>query len=743
MKEMSNIQKINRRDFVKIFGLTSAGIILGCNVSSDKKEFIPASNGNSFIPNVFIQIHKDGTITLMASRSEMGQGIRTSLASAIADEMEADWKYVSVKQAVGHEKYGNQNTDGSRSVRTILEPMRKMGATAKMMLIAAAAQKWNISETDCKAENHFIINQKTAEKIFFGDLVEVASKISLPDEKNIQLKKVEDFNYIGKTLKSVDLKDFTHGTAKYGMDISIPNMKFAAIARCPVTFGTVKSFDSKNAETVFGVEKIVSLDRMIPPVGQFFGALGGVAVIANNTWSAFQGKLNLEIEWNYGENHSFDTVKFTEILTKRVHEKAKLVPGSKGNVTKAFNEAEKSIEATYHVPFLVHTPMEVPNATAWFQGDKVEVWAPVQDPQTARAEIAHFFEIPIENITINVTFLGGGFGRKSKSDFVVEAVALSKKINAPVQVVWTREDDVQHSFYHATSVQYLKGSINKNGQVTGWLQRVALPSIVSSFKPFSEYASGLELNQGFTNNPYQIENFRLENAKAEAHLRIGWMRSVVHIHSGFANNCFVDELAFAAKIDPIQFHLNLIGKDTIIDGKSAFPYNSKRMKDVLINTSKLANWGRKLSKNHGIGIAIHYSFYSYVATAVEVSVFNGVVKIENVWTTIDCGLVLNKDNVKNQLEGAAIFGISLAMFGKISTKEGAVEQYNFFDYQMARMKDAPKITIDIVDAMNEPPTGVGEPGVPVMAPAICNAIFNATGKRVRFLPIMEQELESI
>ncbi|MDP5092048.1 MAG: molybdopterin-dependent oxidoreductase [Polaribacter sp.] len=734
---MSNIQKINRRDFVKIFGLTSTGIILGCNISSDKKEFIPASNENSFSPNLFIQIHKNGNITLMASRSEMGQGIRTSLASAIADEMEADWKYVTVKQAIGHEKYGNQNTDGSRSVRTILEPMRKMGATAKMMLIAAAAQKWNIAESDCKAENHFIINQKTTEKIFFGDLIDVASKMPIPDENTIQLKKVEDFNYIGKTLKSVDLKDFTHGTAKYGMDIRIPNMKFAAIARCPVTFGTVKSFDSSAAEKISGVEKVIQLDRIVPPIGQFFGALGGVAVIANNTWSAFQGKINLDIEWNYGENHSFDTEKFNELLTKRVHQKGKLVPGSKGNVTNAFTNAEQLMEATYHVPFLVHTPMEVPNATAWFQGDKVAVWAPVQDPQTARAEIAHFFEIPIENITVNVTFLGGGFGRKSKSDFVVEAVALSKKINAPVQVVWTREDDVKHSFYHATSVQYLKGSINEKGQVTGWLQRVALPSIVSSFKPLSDYASGFELNQGFTNNPYHIQNFRLENVKAEAHLRIGWMRSVVHIHSGFANNSFADELAFAAKKNPIDFQMELIGKDQIIERKSDYPYNSKRMKKVLENTAKIADFNRKRPENYGIGIAVHYSFYSYVATAVEVSVIDGNVKIEEVWTTIDCGLVLNKDNVINQLEGAAIFGISLALFGKITAKEGAVEQNNFFDYQMTRMKDAPKITINIIDAMNQPPTGVGEPGVPVIAPAICNAIFNATGKRIRTLPLID------
>jgi isoquinoline 1-oxidoreductase beta subunit len=736
---MSEIGQVNRRDFIKIFSLASGGIILGCNVSSDKKEFIPQVDG-SFSPNLFVQLQKDGNITLIASRSEMGQGIRTSLASAIADEMEADWKYITVKQATGDAKYGNQNTDGSRSVRTLLGPMRKMGATAKAILITAAARKWNVAESVCKAENHFIINTNNNDKIFFGDLVDEAAKVSIPAEETVPLKKIEDFKYIGKKIKSVDLKDFTHGTATYGIDVRIPNLKFAAIARSPVTFGSVKSLDASDAKKTSGVEDVFEMQRLVPPTGQFFGALGGVAVVANNTWSAFQGKLNLNIEWNSGENESFNTDDFTKKITERVHQKAKVVPGSKGSVTSAFKEAEATIEATYHVPFLVHSPMEVPNATAWFQGNKIEVWAPVQDPQTARAEIAHFFKIPLENITIHVTFLGGGFGRKSKSDFVVEAVALSKKINAPVQVVWTREDDIQHSFYHAASAQYLKGSIDAEGKVTGWLQRVALPSITSSFKPFSEYASGFELGMGFTNNPYNLKNFRLENAKAEANLRIGWLRSVVHIHSGFGNNSFVDELAFAAKKDPLQFQLDLIGKDRIIKGKSPQPYNSQRLKNVLNVVTEKAKWGRELPKGSGLGLAVHYSFYSYVVTVVEVSVKNEKVIINNVWSAIDCGLVLNKDNVVNQMEGAVIFGMSLAMYGKISTKNGAVEQHNFFDYQMARMKDAPTIDITVIDNMETEPSGVGEPGVPPVAPAICNAIFNSTGKRIRSLPLSDHNL---
>ena len=345
--------------------------------------------------------------------------------------------------------------------------------------------------------------------------VDEAAKLPMPDERNIKLKKVEDFKYIGKALKSVDLKDFTHGTATYGIDVRIPNLKFATIARCPVTFGTVKSYNSTKTEKVTGVKQVIQIDRKAPGIGQqFYGCLGGVAVIADNTWAAIQGKLDLDINWNYGEHHSFDSVKFKEMLIQRLKEKGKLVPGSRGNVFREFKKSEKIVEATYQVPFLVHAPMEVPNATAHYQNDKIEVWAPLQDPQTARAELAHFFEIPLENIIINVTFLGGGFGRKSKSDFVVEAVTLSKKINAPIQVVWTREDDIKHSFYHATSAQYLKGAVDKNGNLSGWLQRVGFPSIVSSFKPMSDYASSLELNQGFTNNPYQLDNFRLENIKA-------------------------------------------------------------------------------------------------------------------------------------------------------------------------------------------------------------------------------------
>ncbi len=729
--------EMKRRDFVKIFGLATGGLLLGCNVSADKVVVNTLEDGISFVPNLFIQLQKDGTVTIVVARSEMGQGIRTSMASAIAEDLEADWKYVTVQQATGDAKFGNQNTDGSRSIRTLLKPMRKMGAMARSILEQAAAKKWNIAASDCKAENHFVVNNTTGEKVFFGDLVEEAKTIAIPSDENIILKDKKEFKYIGKkVIRGIDMEDFLHGKANYGLDARLPNMKFAAIARSPVTFGSVKSFDTSEATEITGVEQVVQLDRLIPPAGQFFGMLGGVAVIANNTWSAFQGKNNLNVKWESGINESYDTEKFKEKLISRIHNKAKIVPPFKGSIEKAFKNADKVIEATYTMPHLAHAPMEVPNALAWVHDGKCDVWAPVQDPQTVRAEIAHFFGFALEDITINVMMLGGAFGRKSKSDFVVEAVALSQKIKAPVQVVWTREDDIQHSFYHAQNAQYLKGSLDEKGKVTGWLHRVAFPSITSSFKPMSNYIAGFELGMGFTNNPYDIENVQIENAKAESHLRIGWLRSVSNIISGFGVNSFVDELAIASGKDAIEFRLDLLGKDKVSTAASPHPFNVARLKNVLIEAKKLSNWGRKLPEGHGMGVAIHYSFYSYVATVVEVSVKSEKVKVENIYSVLDCGMYVNRDAVINQMEGAAIFGMSLTMFGKISTKNGAVEQSNFHDYQMTRMIDAPNIHVHLVDN-DEDPTGVGEPGVPPVSAAITNAIFNASGKRVRSLPLSD------
>ncbi|UCE94138.1 MAG: xanthine dehydrogenase family protein molybdopterin-binding subunit [Flavobacteriaceae bacterium] len=728
---MKNITKINRRVFIKNVSLFSGGILLACDMNSAKDVSLNASDPSRFSPNLFVELKKDGSLLLTASRSEMGQGVRTSLTSVIADEMDADWSRVSVIQAPGDDAYGNQNTDGSRSIRTIYEPMRRMGAMARTMLISVAAKKWGISEDLCKTESHFVLRSDSNEKLFYGDLVEAAGKLPLPDSP--KLKTPDEFVYIGKGLTSVDVDDFVNGSSKYGLDIKLDQMIYANISRCPVTFGKALSYDASEALKINGVIGVKEIERIEKP----FGALGGIAVLAENSWAAMKGKQALTIEWDLGENELYSTRDFMAALTHNVENPAKLIR-EEGDVRSAQKEADMLVEATYKLPHLVHAPMETPSATAYVKEDFCEVWAPVQAPQLTRQEISDFLGLELEQIKVHVTFLGGGFGRKSKPDFVLEAVALSKMTGRPIQVLWTREDDIQHSYYHAISAQYLKASI-KGGEVTSWLHRTAYPSITSTFMPGVSHGAGFEFQQGMTNMPYDINNIKYENGEAHAHVRIGWLRSVYNIIHGFSVNVFADELAIASQKDPLEFRLDLIGPDRLFPSDNEYQLDTKRLKNVLSKAANNAGWGRELPQGHGLGLAVHYSFYSYVASVVEVSVVEDKLKVHDVFTVVDCGTVVNKNTVKAQLEGAAIFGMSLAYYGDITAVKGRVEQSNFHDYRLIRIHEAPKVHIEIVES-SEAPTGIGEPGVPVIAPAIVNAIFNATGKRYRNLPLSNEGL---
>lgn len=732
---MSAIQIITRRSFIRSLGLASGGLIIACNVAptKDEKGELKPFNGTTFEPNLFIQLKDNGELILLATRSEMGNGVRTSLTSVIADEMDADWTMVSVVQATGDTKFMDQNTDGSRSIRYLFEPMRKMGAAAREMLIAGAAKKWEVDASTLTTDNHYVVNPASNKKVFYGDLVKEAAEVEVPE--NPTLKNPKDFKYIGSDLKSIDGKGYASGTPKFGMDIKLDGMKYAAIARCPVTFGTVKSYDKVEAMKVAGVTEVIELPRIAKP----FGPLGGVVVIADNTWAALKGKEALKVEWDNGSNEQYSSESYDKMILANVKKKGKEIRND-GNVNSAFKNASQIVESTYELPHLVHAPMEVPCATAWVHDGVCDVWAPVQAPQGARTEVADYLETELENVTINVTFLGGGFGRKSKPDFVVEATAISKAINAPVQVIWSREDDIKHSYYHAVSAQYMKASLNEEGAVTGWLHRVAYPSITSTFAPDTGYGAGFEFGQGLTNMPYDIENIRCENAKAPAHVRIGWLRSVYNIIQGFSVNVFADELAAKAGKDPLQFRLDLIGKDRVIKNeREDYHFDSAKLKNVLQLAAKNANYGKKLPKGHGVGIAVHYSFYSYVASVVEVSVKENKLKVHNIHSVIDCGTAVNTNTIKSQMEGAAMFGLSLAYYGKITAKNGAIEQSNFHDYQMLRIADAPNVSVEIVKNQDKP-SGVGEPGVPVIAPALINAIYNATGKRYYKLPLMDEGL---
>jgi len=727
---MENLNILSRRSFIRNVSLASGALVLACNVpNSNKEKNMNKEHMNDFNPNLFVQLKSNGDLILIASRSEMGQGIRTSLTSVIADEMDADWNRVRVEQASGDAIFGNQNTDGSRSIRTIYEPMRKMGAMARAMLITAAANKWGIETSQCKTKNHYVINKISKDKIFYGDLVEDASHLDAPID--VKLKSPDDFVYIGKGLKSVDVDAFTNGTAKFGMDIRLPNMKFAAIARCPVTFGTVKSFDKTKAMQIKGVIDVIEISRVEKP----FGPLGGIAVIASNTWAAMEAKKVLEIEWNYGDNHDYTSDGYMKKLTENVLKKGKQLKND-GNINKAFKVADKIIESTFQLPHLIHAPMEVPNATAFVQDDRCEIWAPTQTPQAARKEVGDYLGIDLNKVTVNVTFLGGGFGRKSKPDYIVEAAAISKVMNMPIQVVWTREDEIKHGYYHAVSAQYMKGALDKNGKTIAWLHRTAYPSITSTFMPGVTHGAGWEFGQGQTNMPYEIENIKCENGEAIAHVRIGWLRSVYNIIHGFSVNVFADELAAAAGKDSLDYRLGLIGSDRIYPSDNAYKLDTSRLKNVLKIAAKNAGWDNELPKNHGLGLAVHYSFYSYVASVVEVSIENNKLKVHQINTVVDCGTVVNTDTVKSQMEGSAIFGLSLAYYGKITAKDGAIEQSNYHDYKMLRMNEVPKIHVEIVKSQ-EIPTGIGEPGLPVIAPALINAIFQVTGKRYKNLPLSD------
>ena len=720
-------KKLSRRYFIRNISLISGGLVLGCELGSSKQELELLTNEGAFHPNLFVELKTDGELILTASRSEMGQGVRTSLTSVIADEMGADWNFVKVVQAPGDDAYGNQNTDGSRSIRTIFEPMRKMGAMARMMLIAAAAKQWEVATEACKAEKHHVVNEQTGERLFFGDLVEAAAQQLVPE--NPSFKNRKDFRYIGKELPSIDIDDFTSGKAIYGMDVKIPGMKYAAVARCPVTFGTVRSFDATNTEKLPGISKVIEMKRVERP----FGHLGGIAVVADNTWSALKGKEALKIEWDFGDNASYDTEAYMKTLRENVTKKGKLIQ-EKGDIERAFQQADKIREAIYELPHLVHAPMEVPNATARFENGTCEIWAPVQAPQVTRKEVSELLEIDLENVTIHVTLLGGGFGRKSKPDFVLEAAWLAKETGAPVQVIWSREDDIRHSYYHAISAQYLKGGLTRDGSVNAWLHRTAYPSITSTFMPGVVHGAGFEFQQGMTNLPYEIENQRFENGEAPAHVRIGWLRSVYNIIHGFSVNVFADELAIEAASDPYEFRMKMLGNDRVYPSDNEYKLDTAKMKNVLAKVAENSSWGADLPQGHGRGIAIHYSFYSYVASVVEVSVLDGKLKVHKIFTVADCGTVVNQNTVRAQLEGAAVFGLSLALFGNITAREGRIVQGNYHDYEMLRIHQTPDIQIEVVQS-EDLPTGIGEPGVPVIAPALINAIFDATGKRFRSLPL--------
>jgi len=753
---------IPRRAFLLGLNLAIGGLAVGLSAAAQKPTNEPGkppgpkpdvasqsveSNAPGLNPNVFVHVGPDGAVTIVCHRSEMGQGIRSSLPVLIADELGAAMARVTIRQADGDKAYGDQNTDGSNSIRGIYEDMRLVGATARTMLIAAAAQQWRVPPEQCIAKDHVVTHVPTRRSLGFGDLALAAGKLKVPDKKQVVLRPRAELSNVGKALPLLDAPAYVTGQAVFGADVRIPGMLTAVIVRPPVVGGRHVRFDAKRALAVPGVRHVLEMPPPKPPWK--FQPWGGIAVVADHTWAAMRGQAVLEVEWDHGPNASYDSERYRGELAASVAK-----PGSiarqVGDPERALKEAARIVEAEYHVPHLPHLSMEPPVAVARWEGDTCEVWAATQNPQAARTEVARVLGISEKNVRVHVTFLGGAFGRKSKADFCSEAALLSRELRAPVRVQFTRTDDVRHDYVNTVSTNRLTAGIDATGRVTAWRHRTAFPSIASLFGESARPALD-DLQQGVLDLAFAVPNLSAEICDATAHTRIGWLRSVYNIFQAFSIGSFVDELAVAKGADARDVWLELIGpprKMSLADLGVAelknygqpldqHPVDAGRLRNVLERVTDRARWQERKREGRTLGLAAHRSFLSYAAAVVSVAKGpGGKIAVDEVWLSIDAGTVVNLDRVRSQMEGAIIFGMSLALFGGITMKEGAVEQSNFRGGgRIVRIGEVPRrIHIDIVES-DAAPGGVGEPGVPPVAPAIANAVFALTGKRVRELPL--------
>ena len=747
---MSTIENVSRRRFLTGGIVASGALVLGVRyfpkiAASDELPHNTNADHATLHPSVYMGVDPDGTVWIVAHRSEMGTTSRTTLPLLVADELDADWKRVKIEQAIGDARYGEQNTDGSHSIRGFYNAMREAGATARFMLIQAAAQQWGVPAAECETELHVVVHRATNRRAGYGELATAAAKLPVPSSAELKLKPKSAWRYIGKGEVSYDLEALVTGRAIYGMDARLDGMVYASVERPPVLGGKVKSYDDKEPLKVAGVRQVIPIDPFQPPPA--FQPLGGIAVIADNTWAAFQGRKKLNISWDNGPNETYNSDAYKNELRATSHNPCKVVRNV-GDADAVFAKGGKVHEADYYVPLLAHAAMEPLVALAEFKNGKATLWAPTQNPQAVQDIVSKELGISKQDVICHVTLLGGGFGRKSKPDYVAEAAVLSKKVGRPVKVVWTREGDIKFDYYNAVASMYLKAALGTNGKPTAWLQRSVFPPIPSIFDVNAVYGDPGHLQQGWTDIPYDLPNLRVENGPAKAHVRIGWLRSVANIYHGFGVQCFTDELAHAAGRDPLDYLLDLIGQPRTIDFKGVeypnygasmetYPWETGRLRHVTELVAEKSGWGkRKHAKGTGIGIAAHKSFLTYVATVVEVEVNDqGEVRIPRVDMALDAGLVVNPEATRAQFEGAAVFGTSVARTGEITATKGAIDQSNFQDYPVARINEVPAQTNAYIVDSDAPPAGVGEPGVPPFIAAFCNAIFAATGKRVRDLPI--------
>lgn len=722
--------ELDRRAFLKASIVAGGSLLISANLPfktrAEERFGLAAAAGGSaevFQPNAFIRIAVDGKVTVIVGQAEMGQGVLTSLPMIVADELEVDWNNVDFEHGPAGKAYanpmlGSQITGGSSSVKAFFDPLRKSAASVREMLVTAAAQKWGVPTEQCRAKDGTVFHSTSRRVLKYGDLLVDASKIAPP--ANPKLKDPKDFKYIGKDIKRLDTPEKVNGTGVFGIDVKVPGMLTASILRSPVFGGKVKSVDDSAAKAVKGVRNVVQLD-------------GGVAVVADNFWAAKTGRDKLKVTWDEGK---MAAVSSDSIFKSNVDaaESGKAIEAKKvGDIAAGRAKAAKTIEAVYHAPYLAHATMEPMNATADVRADGCEVWSGIQAQMVVQGMVAKELGIAPEKIKVNNTLLGGGFGRRL-GEYVMDAVKLSKSVGKPVKVVWTREEDMQNDFFRPATYNKMSAGLDAAGAPVFWQHRLVNPSIMGTLGPsifgFAPPADKLDdsSTEGAHTLPYDTQNLLVDWVRNDTGIPVGFWRSVGSSHTAFSTECFLDELAFAAKKDPLEFRLSLLEKHP-------------RHAGALKLAAEKAGWGKPLPKGMGRGIAVHESFGSYVAEVAEVSIGkDGMPKVHRVVIACDCGQVVNPDTVKAQMEGGMVYGLTALLHGEITFTGGRVDQKNFYDYKMLRMNDMPRCEVHIVPS-TEKHGGVGEPGTPPIAPAVVNAIFAVTGKRIRSLPIRPQELK--
>ncbi len=709
---------VDRRSFLKMGAAGATGLLIGFYLPERMEALAaaPAAPEAAVALNAWIHVGTDDLVTILIDKSEMGQSILTGLAMLAAEELECDWKKVRTEFAPADKAYVNpqfgvQGTGGSSATRTSWEPLRRAGAAARMMLLEAAAQKWGVDKSECRAENGAVLHAATKRQLTYGSLAEAAAKLPVP--QNVPLKDPKEFRIIGKPAKRLDTPDKVNGSAQYGIDVRLPGMYYAVVARCPVFGGKVASFDATKAKAVPSVKDVIQISD-------------GVAVVAGNTWTAMEGRRALEVKWDEGPNSSVSTESISKLLAGRAAQPG-AIGRKEGDVAAGLASAAKKIEAEYEVPFLAHATMEPQNCTAHARADRCDVWAPTQNQTNTQAIAAMITGLDPKAVFVHTTFLGGGFGRRFETDFVAEAVEISKAIGGPVKVTWSREDDIQHDYYRTASHAHFTAGLDADGWPVVWVNTIACPSLMARFGPLKDNFDrrSVEICDSV---PYAIPNILVDYQLADVGIPIGFWRSVGASQNGFFLESFIDEIAAAGKKDPYALRRRLLAK-------------SPRHLAALETAAEKAGWGAPLPADRFRGIAVVSSYFGYVAQVIEISVDRKArtLKVHRVVCALDCGRIVNPASIDAQVKSSVVYGLTAALRGAITIERGRVLQKNFNDYQVLRIHEMPVVDVHIIPS-EEAPTGAGEFTLPPVAPALCNAIFAATGNRVRRLPIHPEDL---